>query len=86
MLPSAWAMCLDLGGRYAGAVSGAMNSREQVGGFTCSVLFGYLVRIYGNYNTPLFAIALMLMSSAFVFFRIDSSRLILAEEGEPQTA
>jgi ACS family glucarate transporter-like MFS transporter len=79
-------MCLDLGGRYAGAVSGAMNSSGQLGGFTCSVLFGYLVRIYGNYNTPVFAIALMLMLSAFVFFRIDSSRPILAEDGAPQTA
>ena len=25
MLPVAWAVCLDIGGRHAGAVSGAMN-------------------------------------------------------------
>jgi MFS family permease len=29
MLPSSWANCLDIGGRYAGVVSGAMNSIVQ---------------------------------------------------------
>jgi hypothetical protein len=26
MLPSAWAVCLDIGKKYAGAVTGAMNT------------------------------------------------------------
>ncbi len=81
MLPSAWAMCLDLGGRYAGAVSGAMNSAGHIGGFSSSVLFGYLVRHTGSYHAPLFAIATMLMAAAFVFSRIDSSQPIVRQEG-----
>ena len=81
MLPSAWAVCMDLGGRYAGAVSGAMNSAGHVGGFSSSVLFGYLVRGTGNYNAPLFAIATMLAAAAFVFTRIDSSRPVTAATG-----
>ena len=80
MLPSAWAICLDLGGRYAGAVSGAMNSSGHVGGFLSSVLFGYLVQRFGNYNAPLFAIATMLSVSAFLFSRIDASRPLLRED------
>jgi len=80
MLPSAWAICMDLGGRYAGAVSGAMNSAGHVGGFSSSVLFGYIVRRYGNYNAPLFLIASMLTIAAFVFSRIDSSKTIVTEE------
>jgi MFS family permease len=80
MLPSAWAICLDLGGRYSGAVSGAMNSSGHVGGFLSSVLFGYLVRDFNNYNAPLFAIATMLMVSAFLFLRIDPTKPIAVEE------
>jgi MFS family permease len=82
MLPSAWAICLDLGGRYAGAVSGAMNSGGHIGGFLCSVLFGYLVSHFGNYSAPLFAIATMLMVSAILFSRIDPTTPIAIEEGE----
>ena len=33
MLPSAWAVCLDIGGQHAGSVTGAMNSAGQFGGF-----------------------------------------------------
>jgi nitrate/nitrite transporter NarK len=80
MLPSAWAICMDLGGRYAGAVSGAMNSAGHVGGFSSSVLFGYIVRRYGNYNAPLFLIAAMLTMAAFVFSRIDASKTIVPDE------
>src|SRR5262249_30343679 len=71
MLPSAWALCLDLGAEYAGAVTGAMNSAGQFGGFVCSVLFGYLVRTTGNYDAPLFVIAFMVLVSAVLFTRID---------------
>lgn len=74
MLPSAWAICLDIGGNYAGSVTGAMNSAGQFGGFLCTVLFGYIVDRSGNYNAPLFVIAAMLLISACLFWRIDPTR------------
>jgi MFS family permease len=80
MLPSAWAICMDLGGRYAGAVSGAMNSAGHIGGFSSSVLFGHIVTRYGSYNAPLFLISTMLFAAAFVFSRIDASRTIVVDE------
>jgi nitrate/nitrite transporter NarK len=70
---------MDLGGRYSGAVSGAMNSAGHIGGFSSSVLFGYLVRDYGSYNAPLFVIAAMLAAASLVFSRIDASRPLIAE-------
>jgi MFS family permease len=78
MLPSAWAICLDIGRDYAGSVTGAMNSAGQFGGFLCTVLFGYIVDRYGNYNAPLFVIAAMLMISACLFSRIDPTRPLSA--------
>jgi MFS transporter, ACS family, glucarate transporter len=74
MLPSAWAICLDISGPHAGAVSGAMNTSGQFGGFLCTVLFGYIVREYNDYNLPLFVIAGMVALAAFLFTRIDASR------------
>jgi predicted MFS family arabinose efflux permease len=74
MLPSSWANCLDVGGRYAGVVSGAMNSVVQAGGFLCAVLFGHLVGESGDYNTPLFVIAPMVLAGAILFSRIDPTQ------------
>jgi predicted MFS family arabinose efflux permease len=80
MLPAAWAICLDVGGKYSGVVSGAMNSAGQFGGFVCSVLFGRLVQQYGNYNLPLFFIATMVFISAILFWMIDPGARIIALE------
>ncbi len=84
MLPSAWAICLDISGPHAGAVTGAMNTAGQLGGFLCTVIFGYIAGHFNNYDLPLFVIAGMVALSAFLFTRIDASRpLILSGEPEP---
>ena len=41
--PIMFAVCLDVGGPYAGAMVGAMNMSSQLGGFLGSLVFGYLV-------------------------------------------
>lgn len=51
MLPTAWAVCLDVGKKYAGAVTGTMNMAGQIGSFLSSVVFGYLV-IYSDGLLP----------------------------------
>lgn len=79
MLPSAWALCLDIGGRHAGAVTGVMNTAGQFGGFLCTVVFGYLVAYFHSYNAPLFVIAMMLFISAALFSQIDATRPLFPE-------
>lgn len=51
-----------------------MNSAGQLGGFLCTVLFGYLVQISGSYRSPLWIISGMLLVSAFLFSKIDPTR------------
>jgi len=53
MLPTAWAVCLDIGKKYAGAVTGAMNTAGQIGSFISSVCFGYIVKFSHSYELPL---------------------------------
>jgi MFS family permease len=43
MLPVAWAVCLDVGKKYAGVVTAIMNTSGGVSGFISGVLFGYFV-------------------------------------------
>lgn len=74
MLPSAWALCIDLGGRFAGSVSGAMNTFGNLGGFCCSLMFGYLLRETGDYNLPLYLIGATLLVSAALFAFINPSK------------
>lgn len=77
MLPSAWAVCIDVGKKFGGAISGAMNTAGNIGGFACASLFGYLVKATGNFNFPLFVISGMLVISAVIFSQIDASKPIL---------
>jgi len=81
MLPAAWAICLDIGKKYGGAISGAMNTAGNIGGFVCAISFGYLVDMTGNYNFPLYVISGMLLMSALLFLFINPSRKLVDEDG-----
>lgn len=83
MLPVAWAVCLDVGRKYAGAVTGAMNTAGQVGSFLTSVAFGYLVKLYGSYNAPLVPMAVMTAISALLWLKIDPTIQLVPETQEP---
>ena len=80
MLPSAWALCIDLGKHHAGTLSGAMNTAGNIGGFCCGILFGELVQQSGNYNLPLYMIAVMLIVSAVLFAFINPEKPIIREK------
>ena len=77
MLPSAWALCIDLGKQHAGTLSGAMNTAGNIGGFCCGILCGELVQQSGNYNLPLYMIAVMLIVSAVLFAFINPEKPIV---------
>ena len=80
MLPSAWALCIDLGKQHAGTLSGAMNTAGNIGGFCCGILFGELVQQSGNYNLPLYLIAVMLLVSALLFAFINPEKPIIQDK------
>jgi len=80
MLPSAWALCIDLGKKQAGTLSGAMNTAGNIGGFCCGILFGELVERSGNYNLPLYVIAAMLIASAILFSFINPEKPITSPD------
>jgi len=42
-LPGSWASCMDVGGKYAGTVSGSMNMLGNFGGMAGPIVVGYLL-------------------------------------------
>ena len=74
MLPSAWAMCMSLGGRYGGTATGMMNTAGNLGGWVCTVAFGYVIHATGNYNLPVRGVAAMVLVAAILFSQVDCTR------------
>ncbi len=69
--PAVFAACADIGGLRSGAVAGMMNTAGQVGYFVSSLVFGYLVKIFHNYDAPLFPMAGLLALGMFLWWRVD---------------
>ena len=79
MLPAAWAMCMSIGGGFGGTATGMMNTAGNLGGWVCTVVFGYVVQATGNYNLPLRGVAAMVLVAAVLFSRVDCTRGLAAE-------
>jgi MFS transporter, ACS family, glucarate transporter len=69
--PIMFAVCLDIGGAYAGAMVGAMNTASQIGSFLSSLAFGYLVARTGSYNVPFIPMAVLLLIGAWLWIKVD---------------
>ena len=74
MLPSAWAMCMSIGGQYGGTATGVMNTAGNLGGWVCTIVFGYVIRATGNYNVPLRGVAAMVLAGAILFAMVDCTK------------
>ncbi len=57
VMPAAWAGCMDVGGRYAGTVSGAMNMMASIAGALSPLVIGYLLAFTGQNWTYTFYIS-----------------------------
>ena len=79
MLPVSWAICLDIGRKYAGSITGAMKMAGKLGSFMTAVAFGKLVTYSGNCDTPLLPTAGILFVSAFLYARIDPREQLMPE-------
>lgn len=75
--PTAFAVCLDIAPRYAGAAAGAMNTAAQIGAFLSSIIYGYLVTLTGSYDLPLLPMVLMLTASALLWLKIDPTEPLI---------
>jgi MFS transporter, ACS family, glucarate transporter len=67
-LSPSWSTCVDIGGRHAGAVSGAMNMAGNIGSFVTSLAFPYLLA-WTDSSLPFFYLAAALNLAAILSWR-----------------
>ena len=62
----AWASAMQIGGKYSGTVSAAMNMAGNIGGALSPIVFGILVH-YGSWQAPFIIAAVLLVFGAGVW-------------------
>jgi MFS family permease len=67
----AWAVCLSVGGRHAGVVSGAMNTFGNLGGAASPLVVGWCLEAWGSWETPLYTVAVLYLGAAVCWLAID---------------
>jgi len=67
----AWAVCLAIGGRHAGVVSGAMNTFGNLGGVASPLVVGWCLEWWGSWETPLVTVAALYLFAAACWLGID---------------
>jgi MFS family permease len=72
--PAMFAASLDMGGEYAGAVVGALNTASQMGSLSSSLAFGYIVARFGNYNLPFIPMAALSLIGFLLWLKVDASQ------------
>jgi MFS transporter, ACS family, glucarate transporter len=77
--PALMGVCLDIGGKYSGAVTGAMNTAAYAGAFLSSVAYGYIVEGYG-YEAPFIPIAAFLAFGTLLWLKVDAEREVVPED------
>jgi len=72
VMPCAWNACMDIGGRYAGTVSGSMNTTGNLAGFCAPVIGGFLLDRTGNdWNLLIYMMAGVAAFGALFWLFID---------------
>ena len=72
-MPVAWASTMDIGGRYSGTVSGAMNMMGSIAGASSTLFVGYLLAwTSGNWTMTFYISAAIYLVGAVCWLFLDS--------------
>jgi ACS family glucarate transporter-like MFS transporter len=74
--PMMFAICLDIGGEFSGAMVGIMNTASGVTSFVAALAFGYIVSLTGSYVLPFLPMAGFLFLGALLWIYIDPRKQI----------
>lgn len=80
VMPGAWATCMDVGGRYAGTVSGSMNMMGNLAGFVAPQVGGRIVQAGLGWDTFLYTMALSYFLGALCWPFIDPTKPLDPED------
>lgn len=76
---AAWAVCLDVGRRYAGAVTGTMNMIGNLGGAIAPLVVGLAVERLQSWSLPFQITAAIFLFSSVMWLFVDPTRPLVPE-------
>ena len=77
---SAWASCLDIGGRYSGIVAGCMNTIGNLGGASAGYATGWVLKYSGyGWTANFFLFGLVYVIATLCWLRFDSTKPVVPE-------
>lgn len=85
VMPCAWGAAMDLGGQYAGTVSGTMNSLGNLAGVALPVAIPYILRwAHQNWNVTFYVSAAVYATGILSWVFLDSATPLPQPVEEPQ--
>jgi MFS family permease len=76
-ISSAWAVCLDVGSKYAGIVTGCMNTVGNIGGTIAPLVVGYAVKSWGSWTLPFYIMAAVFVFGVAMWLLVDPRKSAL---------
>ena len=72
IMPCAWGAAMDVGGKFAGTLSGAMNMWGNLAGFVAPVVIGHLLEwTHGNWNLTFYVSAAVYLTGILFWMLLD---------------
>jgi len=82
-LAPSWAVCVDIGRRYSGTVSGTMNMAGNLGSFVTSLAFAYLLAWTGTHHVFFYVAAGLNLLAAALWLLIRPQQPLLSNSLTP---
>jgi len=70
-LSACWSVCLDVGRRHAGVVTGCMNTFSNLGGVLTPLVVAYFVERWQSWTMPFYVTAIVYAAGAVIWLAID---------------
>jgi MFS family permease len=72
VMPGAWAACMDVGGKYAGTLSGTMNMAGNLGGVLSPIVIAYILgQSNNNWALTFYVSAAVYFAGIFFWLALD---------------
>lgn len=71
---TSFSACVDMGGNYAGTVTGIMSCVGQLGAFFMAIIFGKMVDITNSFSTPIFVLSGVLFVGGLLWIFVDPGK------------
>jgi len=71
LMPGSWGACMDVGGKYAGTLSGSMNMMGNLGSAVSPLVISYLMQLPGGWQLSVYSMAFAYVLAGLCWLFID---------------